>query len=319
MPFITRDFHVPMNDDDVRRLVEHAMAAGAGAGGGASAPQRVDAVMARYPFPATPQDAAAARGLPAVFVDGNSGRSKSGGGGGGGGGGDGGGFVEWLWRLLGRDGGGGGDGATDSRPPRYRTQVGRISAIITDQMFTCAARRMAAALTAAGEPRAWLYQFNFNVPGHQVLGTYHSSDLSFVFRSFDALDTLEQRVSGGLLPVPRVERMSNVILRYWRGMAAAGDPNVVTPGGAPGAPGGQGAQGAQGALGPQEAQGVRGDQGGNDAADMWPWWGGSVGGGGPVPGGVSLDLDLPAALVGGLQKNLCDFWDELAGTRTAPV
>ena len=30
-----------------------------------------------------------------------------------------------------------------------------------------------------------------------------------------------------------------------------------------------------------------------------------------------LDLDLPAALVGGLQKDLCDFWDAIEANMTA--
>jgi len=71
--------------------------------------------------------------------------------------------------------------------------------------------------------------------------------------------------------------MSNAFLRYWRDMAAAGDPNVATPG-------------VTGRDVVTSSGVAEGDECGKDCVDMWPRWGESVGGNGPVPGGVSLDI-----------------------------
>lgn len=165
VPFVDGDWHVPMNDDDVRRLLAHVLGGGGRGektiGGPARGPtldDMVEAVMARYPFPAIALDESG--------VDDSSGAGGS------------------LGRFLGLWDVGGvierwmdvlftarsasSTGKTDQKVMgRYRTQLGRLVSIITDQMFTCSARRVASALHDASTP-VWLYHFTFDIPGHEV-------------------------------------------------------------------------------------------------------------------------------------------------------
>ena len=71
----------------------------------------------------------------------------------------------------------------------------RLALILRDALFACPSRRTAAALTDTGG-QAWLYLFDYELHGGMSqlgLGTYHASELPFVFRthgkhSFDAQD-----------------------------------------------------------------------------------------------------------------------------------
>ena len=61
----------------------------------------------------------------------------------------------------------------------------RLALILRDALFRCPARRTAAALAGAGG-RAWLYLFDYELHwavARLGLGTYHASELPFVFRN----------------------------------------------------------------------------------------------------------------------------------------
>jgi hypothetical protein len=179
VPLMDGDWHAPLDDEDVRRFLLHVLGggtrgvhhgqpvSGGGDSGGEAARvggnlgEMVDAIMARYPSPAAAAAAAAATNAAAPGEEEDSDHDDSGG------------NVADLNRFFGRFGGGGLgvikgflvrllDGVsfytrsavpvpTSSGPPRrYRTQLGRLASIITDQTFTCSARRMASALHDAG-------------------------------------------------------------------------------------------------------------------------------------------------------------------------
>ena len=79
----------------------------------------------------------------------------------------------------------------------------RLALILRDSLFSCPARRVAAALTASGGI-AWQYVFDYELcwgASRLGLGTYHASELSFVFRNhgkhiFDTSDeTVEALIS----------------------------------------------------------------------------------------------------------------------------
>ena len=297
-PLIDWDWHVPLDDEDVRKLLAHVLSGGGGEtaigeggdGDGGGIDDLVDAVMARYPSPAGNRAAVDALALPLAAFK----RV----------------FSRWGATLGGRgdardargprlDDGSRGDGSSTAARTGYDTQLGRLSAIISDQMFTCPARRMAAALSATNRVKdhemairapslaerggsvapVWLYQFTYDVRWSGPLRTCHGSDVPYVFRRFR-----------GLPPFSRDARMAAAFLRYWRDLAHSGDPND-----------------------PGEV--IDGRSVGECGADCvaWPRW---ATGSTSTRGGVSLDLNLPAATVEGLSDDLCDFWDEVERNRT---
>ena len=96
----------------------------------------------------------------------------------------------------------------------------RLALILRDSLFACPARRTAAALAASGG-RAWQYLFDYDLRwdvSRLGLGTYHASELSFVFRNrgkhiFDAAD----------------ERVEAAFSRLWGAFAHDADPSAGAP------------------------------------------------------------------------------------------
>jgi para-nitrobenzyl esterase len=98
----------------------------------------------------------------------------------------------------------------------FSTSAARASALLTDDLFVCATRRVARALAAHGTP-TWLYQFKyaFNAPLLPGLGAAHSFELPFVFGT-----TL-----GGKNIGDDEKPLSDAMIGYWTRFGAAGDPN----------------------------------------------------------------------------------------------
>jgi para-nitrobenzyl esterase len=96
----------------------------------------------------------------------------------------------------------------------------RLALILRDSLFACPARRTAAAVASSGG-RAWQYIFDYELHwdvSRLGLGTYHASELSFVFRNrgghaFDASD----------------ERVEALFSRLWGAFAHDADPGTGAP------------------------------------------------------------------------------------------
>lgn len=71
------------------------------------------------------------------------------------------------------------------------TATARLAAIVRDALFVCPARRTAAAIFAGGG-RAYMYHFDYVLRWPEArlgLGTYHASELPFVFRNHGGVHT----------------------------------------------------------------------------------------------------------------------------------
>lgn len=105
-----------------------------------------------------------------------------------------------------------------------RGEWAKASAIVTDFFFACSARRTARALTGFGTP-VWLYQFSYNLSGHEgggsdygLLGDHHSIEIPFVFRNEAPLNKWHFDANDWLL--------SDAMSSFWTNLARAGDPNA---------------------------------------------------------------------------------------------
>ena len=98
----------------------------------------------------------------------------------------------------------------------------RLSVILRDSLFACPARRTAAALAGAGG-RAWQYVFDFRLRWEAsrlgALGTYHASELPFVFRNHGKYDF------GG----DADEKVEALFSRLWAAFAHDADPAAGAP------------------------------------------------------------------------------------------
>lgn len=100
----------------------------------------------------------------------------------------------------------------------YASHDAAVAAMLRDYVFVCEARRLRLALVASSTP-AWQYLFRYAVRWPiESLGTYHSSELPFVFRhawpsemrAFDAADW----------------GVADTFTTFWANFAAGGDPNA---------------------------------------------------------------------------------------------
>jgi para-nitrobenzyl esterase len=100
----------------------------------------------------------------------------------------------------------------------YGSPKDAAAAAITDAAFTCPARRVARALTGAGVPT---YRYHFaHVPESALimgLGSFHSSEIPFVFGNATALEPNT--------PTDAETPLSKAMMGYWGRMAKAADPN----------------------------------------------------------------------------------------------
>ena len=96
----------------------------------------------------------------------------------------------------------------------------RVAKILRDCTFACPARRAARAMNQRGV-KSWLYHFVLptkNFPQYDLLGNYHSSELSFVFGNqlpFNAFNEDEKK-------------MNSAFQFYWSNLAKTGDVNGVS-------------------------------------------------------------------------------------------
>lgn len=100
----------------------------------------------------------------------------------------------------------------------YGTPKDAAAAAITDAGFTCPARRMARAVTAAGVP-TFRYHFAHTPTNSLVgnLGSFHSAEIPFVFGHASQLEPNT--------PTDAEAPLSKAMQGYWGRMATAGDPN----------------------------------------------------------------------------------------------
>jgi para-nitrobenzyl esterase len=147
----------------------------------------------------------------------------------------------------------------------------RATAMITNAVFTCGARRAARALTAQGAP-VYLYQFSHKldfiendlIPG---LGTYHTSEISFVFgNAFPSAD---------IHPWTPVDAdVRDAMGAWWTQFAVAHDPNGADPNA-------------------------------SAAPLVWPRFGAAASG---IE--ESLQIEVPFSITGALDEYVCDnAWD----------
>eukprot|EP00811_Abedinium_folium_P032852 NODE_5863_length_1727_cov_5.056250.p1 GENE.NODE_5863_length_1727_cov_5.056250~~NODE_5863_length_1727_cov_5.056250.p1 ORF type:complete len:493 (-),score=107.64 NODE_5863_length_1727_cov_5.056250:249-1616(-) len=103
----------------------------------------------------------------------------------------------------------------------YNHMAGRM---LRDAIFACPERRVAQAWQNAGVP-AYVYVFDFSLGfvAHDVdLGTFHSSELPFVFGTFLKVIHLLPRLSN-------IRGMSAIMSCQWTAFARHGDPNGGGP------------------------------------------------------------------------------------------
>jgi para-nitrobenzyl esterase len=90
-----------------------------------------------------------------------------------------------------------------------------------DYFYACPAAVIATLNSVGGQP-SFLYQFLRSVPGKDgqyVLGSFHSLELRYVFKTFD------EPVSGRLPFQPEDYMLSEFMERYWTNFAKTGSPN----------------------------------------------------------------------------------------------
>ena len=100
----------------------------------------------------------------------------------------------------------------------YATPKAAEVAVLTDAVFTCAARRVARAIAATQSQPVYRYYYTHVSGGLQAsYGAYHSAELAYVFGTFG---------SQGYLASPADQALSGHIEDYWGRLARAGDPNA---------------------------------------------------------------------------------------------
>lgn len=99
-------------------------------------------------------------------------------------------------------------------PEHYGDASHRLSAVITDWLFTCPTRAAATAL--AGHQPVYLYEFSYDDPD-VALGALHSSEVSYVFGTPPA----------GLAFDEDELALSDTMLHAWTAFYAEGDPGSL--------------------------------------------------------------------------------------------
>lgn len=147
----------------------------------------------------------------------------------------------------------------------------RATDMITNAVFTCAARRAARALAAAGAP-TWLYQFSYDlkfienelIPG---IGTYHTSEISFVFGNAFPSELIHPWT-------PADAEVRDAMQSWWAQFAYDRDPNTGNPNA-------------------------------STAPLVWPRFGAA-----PSGIEENLQIELPFSVTGSLDEYACDkAWD----------
>lgn len=95
----------------------------------------------------------------------------------------------------------------------YTNSWARLANLLTEYFFLCGTRRSALALQAAGIP-VWTYHFTFPIPTLEgwILGTYHGSEVQYVFEDKKNPNANEQV-------------LYDTFGWYWSNLAYYGDPN----------------------------------------------------------------------------------------------
>lgn len=101
----------------------------------------------------------------------------------------------------------------------------KIALVIRDFVFLCDLRRTASAMVASGHKDVWLYQFDYKLRFSKPigLGTFHSSELVYVFR--------KEGFPRPLNPLHWDQNdwaMADTFTGYWGALAHKGDPSVVS-------------------------------------------------------------------------------------------